>query len=370
MAPPGRVCYCWPLYRVIPPGHARREPLLSNPKPIALWAGEEEAALQNKRKKWILGGIFFAFFFIAILVFVPPRAEGMDATFPGWYYIRSAFLGIAAALATIGLITLWGNRKKIVRSVPDFFRYRPLMGLMIKRDFFVRYRRSILGIFWTLLNPLANMIILTIVFSNLFQNEIEHFAAYVLSGNILFGCFSESTGNGMTSILGNAGMLKKVYVPKYIFPISKTIVPFINLLFSILAMFVVMGVTGVPFRPQMLMIPLCIVYLLVFCVGMSLILSTLYVFFRDIQYLYNIVLTALMYMSAIFYDIGIVPVQYMPLFALNPMLHYIRFFRSVSIGGVWPPLSDHVMCAGIAVVTLCLGLFVFYKRQDQFILHI
>lgn len=294
----------------------------------------------------------------------------MDVAFSGWYYIRTGFLALAGTLAALVVAVIWMNRKGLMRSIPDFFRYRYLLGLLVKRDFFVRYRRSILGIVWTLLNPLANMIILTIVFSSLFRNQIEYFPAYVLSGNILFGCFSEATGSGLTAIISNAGMLKKVYVPKYIFPMSKTIVPFLNLLFSILALFVVMLVIGVPFKVQMILIPVAILYLLVFCIGMSLLLSAMYVSFRDIQYLYNILLTALMYMSAVFYDINIVPVQFMPLFACNPMLHYIRFFRASTLYGTWPPLSDHVMCAGIAIFTMCIGLYVFYRRQDKFILHI
>lgn len=324
----------------------------------------------NGKKRWIGYLIFFLAAYVLFLFLLPERPTGMDATFPGWYYLRTGFLALAITLTGIGLLTIWQSRKKILASIPDFFRYRPLLVMLVKRDFFVRYRRSILGIFWTLLNPLANMLILTIVFSNMFENTIPYFPAYVLSGSILFSCFSEATGSGLTSIVANAGMLKKVYVPKYIFPMARTMVPFMNLLFSTLALVVVMLAIGAPFHLQMVMMPLLMVYLLIFCVGMSLLLSTLYVFFRDIQYLYNIILTALMYMSAVFYDINIVPVQFMPLFAANPMLHYIRFFRSVALNGVWPPLTDHLMCAGIALAALFIGLYVFYRRQDQFILHI
>jgi ABC-type polysaccharide/polyol phosphate export permease len=192
----------------------------------------------------------------------------------------------------------------------------------------------------------------------------------VLSGVALFGCFLESTSGALNAMVARANLIRKVYVPKYIFPLAYTINGFITLLFSLAALLLVMLSIGAPFRVSMLAAPVVIAYMFVFCLGTGLLLATSFVFFRDTAHIYSVVITALNYMSAIFFDVAIVPEKYMPIIALNPMYHYIRVFRQSMLYGVWPGLADHLICGGIAIIALCGGIFVFYRNQDKFILYI
>lgn len=325
----------------------------------------------RKYLKWLgFAGLWLACAALMYFTLPPAGEDGMAAVFPFWNVFRTVALGLALAAALVVVAVLFRSRKTILSFMPGFRKYQPLLKLLVRRDFFVRYQRSVLGILWTLLNPLANMIIMSIVFSYLFRNTIPNFPAFVLSGTVVFGCFSEATNNALQSVVGRAPLLKKVYVPKYIFPFSAVVTAFLNMLFALLALLIVMLVTGAPFHIQMVMMPLIFVYLFVFCLGTGLLLATMQVFFRDTAHLYGVILTAMNYLSAIFYDINIVPVKYMPFFAVNPMYHFVSIFRKVALNGEWPRMWDHMVCAGIAVAAILLGASVFYKKQDQFILHI
>lgn len=325
----------------------------------------------QKYLKWLGFAVLWLVCGVLMHFTLPPAGEdGMAQVFPFWNVFRSAAIGLALAAALVVVVVLVQSRKTILSFVPGFKKYRPLLKLLVRRDFFIRYQRSVLGILWTLLNPLANMIIMSIVFSYLFRNTIPNFPAFVLSGTVVFNCFSEATNNGLQSVVGRASLLKKVYVPKYIFPFSAVATAFLNMLFALLALLIVMLVTGAPFHIQMVMMPLVFIYLFFFCLGTGLLLSTMQVFFRDTAHLYGVILTAMNYLSAIFYDINIVPTKYMPIFAVNPMYHFVSMFRMIALNGQWPRTWDHMVCAGFAVAALLLGSYVFYKKQDEFILHI
>jgi len=282
--------------------------------------------------------------------------------------MASQALAIMTVIGALSLLIAY--HRKLISFLPTFWKYRPLLTQLVRRDFLVKYKRSVLGVVWTLLNPLANMIILSIVFSELFRVTIPYFPVYVLSGTVLFGCFAEATQGALQSVVAQASFVRKVYVPKYIFPLSTTLTGFVTLLFSLAALLLVMLVTGAPFHAAMLIAPAVIVYMLVFCSGMGMLLSTAYVFFRDTVHIYGVLTLALNYLSAIFFNVSIVPERYMVIFAVNPMYHYIRVFRMAMLYGTWPPLMDHLICGGIAMIALCVGIFVFYRNQDKFILHV
>jgi ABC-2 type transport system permease protein len=187
---------------------------------------------------------------------------------------------------------------------------------------------------------------------------------------VVFACFAEATQGALQSVIAKANFVRKVYVPKYIFPLSNTIGGFITLFFSLAALMLVMLAIGAPFYVPMLAAPVVIVYLFVFCTGMGLLLSTAFVFFRDTAHLYTVLVTALNYLSAIFFDVSIVPEKYMAIFAINPMYHYVRVFRKAMLNGMWPNGMDHLICGGVAAIALCAGIFVFYRKQDKFILYV
>ncbi len=262
------------------------------------------------------------------------------------------------------------GRKTLVGYLKNFIRYRFLLTQLVQRDFKVKYKRSILGIVWSLLNPLFNMLILTLVFSTLFKSNIPNFPVYFLAGSVMFSFFSEGTNLALSSIFANSSLIRKVYFPKYMFPLSKNIFSLINLLVSFIAVLFVMIGTGVQFHLTMLLFIIPVLYLFVFVVGMSLILSSAAVFFRDFAHLYGVILTALNFTTPIFYPIEILPKGFLPIVEWNPITQAIQMLRQILLHNHVPSWEDQLTLIIISVVTLFVGLFVFRKKQDQFILYI
>ena len=249
-------------------------------------------------------------------------------------------------------------------------RYRWLLQELIQRDLKIKYRRSFLGYVWSILNPLMMMAVLTIVFSHVFRFDIENYPVYLLAGQIIFTFFSEATMFAMNSILGGASLIKKVYLPKYIFPVSRVLSSFTTMLFSLVALFIVMLVTRVSLHPTIVLMPLVLLYVLLFSIGAGLVLSALVVYFRDIQYLYGVLLTALNYLTPIFYPVGMLPEWLQKMMVLNPLYDFITMFRKVMIYGQWPASSDFLICTIFSVLAVVLGIFVFKKTERNFILYI
>lgn len=258
----------------------------------------------------------------------------------------------------------------IKACVLKFYTYRTLLYQLVKRDFKAKYKRSVLGILWTVLNPLFTMLVLTAVFSTLFRFDIDNYPVYLLSGQLIFNFFSESTNLAMQSILGNAAMLKKVSIPKYIFPISRVISSLINCLLSLTALIIVMLITGANFYWTIIFSVIPIVLMTLFSMGIGLFLSSTIVFFRDVGHLYSILLTAVMYLTPIFYPISIVPENILPLFYANPIYYFVEYFRAVAIYGMIPTFEQNIICVIFALCSLIVGLFFFYKKQDRFILYL
>ncbi|MDU7473081.1 MAG: ABC transporter permease [Paenibacillus macerans] len=252
----------------------------------------------------------------------------------------------------------------------NFWRYRGLLYEFVVRDLKVKYRRSFLGYIWSLLNPLLMMIILTAVFSSLFRFDIPNYPVYLLSGQIIFNFFSEATTSAMNSIIGAGGIIKKVYVPKYIFPFSRVLSSFVTLLFSLIAILLVIIFTGSDISPIILLFPIPLFYILVFSAGIGLILSVLAVYFRDMVHLYSVVLTAWSYLTPVFYPVTVVPEYVRGIIYSNPMYYYVEAFRDIVLYNRLPNLNNNLICILFAVLSLGVGLFVFYKNQHKFALHI
>lgn len=244
------------------------------------------------------------------------------------------------------------------------------MQEFVIRDLKVKYRRSFLGYLWSLLSPLLMMIVLTAVFSSFFRFDIPNFPVYLLSGQIIFSFFSESTTMAMTSILSGGSLIKKVYVPKYIFPVSRVLSSFITLLFSLVAIFFVILFTGVKITPVILLFPIPLLYILIFSVGIGLIMSVLAVYFRDMLHLYTILLSAWTYLTPIFYPVSIVPNYVKSIIYSNPMYYFVEAFRDVVLYNRFPTSHTNIMCLLFSGISLFLGLMIFYKNQKNFVLHI
>ena len=251
------------------------------------------------------------------------------------------------------------------------YKYKDLLILLVQRDIKLKYRRSFLGYVWSVLNPLLSMIVMVIAFSHMFSRGIENFPVYLICGNIMFNFMRESSTLAMNSIISNAGLLKKVYVPKYIFTLSKVTSCFVNFLFSLGALLIVMIVTKTRFTLYFFMIVVPIAELYVFCLGLGMFLAAAAVFFRDIRNIWGVVTLAWMYMTPIFYSIdNVSPVLRYWIPKLNPMYIYITQVRDFVIKGrmTWPVLMGRG--ALVAAVMMAIGLFVFGKAKDKFILHI
>jgi ABC-2 type transport system permease protein len=211
---------------------------------------------------------------------------------------------------------------------------------------------------------------MTIVFSQLFKMTVENFPVYVLTGTIIFNFNSESTNQALFSIIGNASLIKKVYIPKYLFPMAKVISCMVNLGFSLVALIIVMIATKSQFYPTIITIWIPLIYVLMFTLGLSLILSAVNVFFRDLGHLYSVLITAWTYLTPIFYTVDIVPNNIKKIILLNPMYHFITMFRKIILQGVFPNFVSNIVCFSIGFFTLLIGIIVFKKTQDKFILYI
>lgn len=233
-----------------------------------------------------------------------------------------------------------------------------------------KYRGSYLGVFWSLLSPLLHMIVLSIIFSTLFNRQIENYPVYYLCGSLLFQFFSNSTSQSMNSIIASAGIIKKIYMPKYLATLSTIMANFVYFLISLIVLVFIMIVTRASITWYILLTPVYLGSFLLFVSGISLVLASITVFFRDIVHIYSVFVTMLSFTSAIFYPPEIIPDKYKFVLMLNPIFHFIDGFRDLVYVGTMPSFSNIAFCLTIAIISLVTGVFIFVKQQDRFILYL
>lgn len=252
----------------------------------------------------------------------------------------------------------------------NFIKYYDLLIALLLRDIKIKYKRSILGFAWSILNPLLMMIVMSIVFSTIFKTDIKNFPMYLITGQVIFSFFSEATNTAMTSIISNGGLIKKVYIPKYIFALSKVMFSFTNMLFSLVAVVIVAIATKLPITPAILLFPLPLIYVFIFSLGVGLLLASYAVFFRDLLHLYGILLLIWTYLTPIFYPITILPENVKKVMMFNPMFVYIDNFREIILYGKVPSLSSNLLCICYSLIALLVGTLAFRKTKDKFIFYI
>ena len=263
------------------------------------------------------------------------------------------------------------KKSKLSQYLSEFWKYRDLLKLLVSKNIKLKYRRSFLGYLWSVLNPLMIMVVMTIVFSTMFNRNIENFPVYLFCGQLLFNYMSNSTHQAIFSITGNASLLKKTYVPKYIFTVARVTSGLIDLFFSLGALVIVMVVTRARFSWYMLLFPLVLIQLYVFCIGLGLFLAQANVFFKDSQFIYNAVTTAWMYVTPIFYPLEMLPDWLIWCVThLNPMYFYIGQFRSLVYTGTLPELSMVGFGCIASIAALLIGMGTFMRSKDRFILYI
>ena len=263
------------------------------------------------------------------------------------------------------------NIKTIKAWIINFLNYKDLLLELVSRDIKLKYRRSFLGYLWSVLNPLMIMIVMTCVFSTMFNRNIENFPVYLFTGQLMFNYMNQSTRQAIFSITGNSSLLKKVYLPKYIFVFSKISSGLIDFFFSCIALLLVMIVTGASFSWYNLLFPLVAIQLYVFCLGLGMFLAQANVFFRDIQYIYNAVTTAWMYATPIFYPTESLPdwLHYL-VTHFNPLYFYIAQFRDLFYYRRLPEVQLVMLGSIVAIFMFLIGSIYFKKNQDRFILYI
>ena len=258
------------------------------------------------------------------------------------------------------------QRSPALDELREILRYRTLVVQIVRRDILTRYKRSILGVAWTMLNPLGTMIVLTIAFSRAFGST-EAYSAFLLSGLIAWTFFSQTTNAAISQLVWGEGLLKRIYVPRTVFAVSAIGTGLVNLILSIIPLFIVMLATGVPLRWTIILMPLPILLLALFSLGVGLIISAIAVFYTDVAEMYQIVLTAWMYLTPIIYPESILPDAYRKwILLLNPMYHLVRVFRDPIYEGKVPNLTEILLASGVSLAVLLIGWIFFTSKADEF----
>jgi len=255
---------------------------------------------------------------------------------------------------------------KAMDELVQVIRYRDLLWQLVRRDVLTRYKRSVLGVVWTMLNPLGMMIVLSVAFSQLFS-ATRAYPAYVLSGIVAWTFFAQTTTSSMIQMVWGSALLNRIYLPRSIFVTSAIGTGLVNLGLSLIPLALVMVATGVPLRATILFLPVSVALLTMFSLGVALLLSTLAVYFPDVAEMYQIGLTAWMYLTPIIYPEEILPQAARPwILGLNPMYHLISMFRLPLYEGSLPSLGEFALAAGVAALALLIGWFAFTEKMDEF----
>lgn len=248
-----------------------------------------------------------------------------------------------------------------------------LLRQLVLRDFKVKYKRSVLGVAWSLLYPLLTTAVLALVFSNVFRFSTPgvSYVTYLLIGLTFFNYFSEASNLSLSTVVANASLLRKVYVPKYIFPLSKCLFVGLNFLLTLIPLYLVILLSGTGLCWQHFLLPYAFLCLFVFTLGMGFLLSAAAVFLRDMFYIYGIVLSLWLYLTPVMYDEAIVtqPLLRFTLL-LNPLRQFIDFARTVILYHATPSLLQFASCTAAALLALLLGTAVFQRTQDRFVYYV
>lgn len=252
----------------------------------------------------------------------------------------------------------------------DFKRDGFILQSLVSKDFKLKYRRSILGVLWSVLNPLLMMIVLAAVFSFVFRGTIEPFPVYLILGQTLFAYMSDATTGAMSSIIDSAPLIKKIRIHKLLFPLEKVLFALLNFAISLIAVAIVLVYFQVVPTANILLLPVLLIYITLFSLGIGLLLSSLAVFFRDVIHLWGVIITAWTYATPLFYSTEILPAWMLSIMQFNPMYHYVTYFRDIAMFGVTPDLTLNAICLGCGVAAFAIGYAVFRRSEKKFILYV
>lgn len=296
--------------------------------------------------------------------------EGRDQVWTGpnfWKLVLLAAVLLAGFYYIEVIRYKKGRQTLLFNGIEVIRKYQFLIIQLVQRDFKVRYKRSVLGVFWSFLNPLLTMIVQYIVFSQLFKSDIDNYPVYLLSGLVVFNFFNEGVNVALGSIVGNASLITKVYIPKYIYPVTRVLSSGINLLMSLIPLVIAAVITGERITRAYLMVPYILLCVIIFTIGLGMILAAAMTFFRDIQFLWGIISMIWMYLTPLFYPISIIPEQFRNVIEGNPMYLFVSAMRSIVMEGIAPRPILFFQCTVISLLMLGVGCIVFKKTQDRFV---
>ncbi len=249
-------------------------------------------------------------------------------------------------------------------------QHRFLFEELVKRDFKKKYKRTFLGMGWSMLSPLLMLLVMKIVFEQFFGRTVNHYTTYLFCGLLTFNWFSESTNGGMRCLFDNASIFTKVNVPKYLFLFSRNVQVLLNFALTLLVFFVFCAIDHVPFTWRFICLVYPVMTMLLFNLGVGMVLSALFIFFRDIDYLWSVALQLLMYGSAIFYAVDKLPPKIQMAFSLNPVYRHIAYIREVVLSGTVPSLGTHLALLGFASVAFLAGAFMYKHYNTKFLYYV
>lgn len=262
------------------------------------------------------------------------------------------------------------QKSALMRICEKYKRLRFLFEELVKRDFKHKYKQTVLGMGWSLLNPILQLLVMRIVFTQFFGRNKPFYSTYLFAGIVVFSFFTDSTNGGMGALVNNAQIINKINVPKYLFLLSRNVSAIINFLMTLVVFFAFAMIDGVTpsFRFVLLVYP--VACLIILNIGMGLILSAMYVYFRDMQYLYQIFTLLLRYMSAVFYYVDGYPAKIQKIFMINPIYDVIRYIRLVVIDGVIPSWRMHAILLGYALLAIAIGGYWYKKKNHEFLYYL
>jgi len=257
-------------------------------------------------------------------------------------------------------------RVSAISELKELGNYRYLLGQLIRRDILTRYKRSVLGVAWTMLNPLGTMLILTFVFSNFFKSAIPHYPVYILSGLLVWNFFSQGTNASISGLVWGGSLLKRIYIPSTVFGVSAIGTALVNLILSFVPLVIVMLIDGAPFYWSMLFLPISILLLTAFTLGLGLFISSIAVFFPDVAEMYQVLLTAWMYLTPIIYPEDLISAKWLPYYKINPMYWMVKMFRLPVFEGRLPNLQEFLPALAWAVGMLVVGWVYFTSKSEEY----
>lgn len=264
---------------------------------------------------------------------------------------------------------VYDSSKRIFRPILEIieaWHYRDLVYFLVQRDITARYKRSVLGIAWTMLNPLGMMIVLTIVFSRVFRIAIEGYPAYVLSALIAWTFITQSSSNIIGSLVWSGDLQQRIYIPRSTFAFSAIGTGLVNLTLSMVPLIAVTLFIGIPLHATLILSPLVMILLAMFSMGIGLLISTIGIYFADVVEMYQIVLSAWFYITPIIYPLDVLPKNVQAVLQFNPAVHLINLFRDLVFVGTIPPMQNWLLCLFISLATLLIGWLVFTGKADEF----